>query len=154
MTENRGGAFCAPLGHTKMKRDRCRAMFVRDPKAGESREPPEHETSPNVEVSAVLVSSPMMVLCLVGPAHEVPISLKLAALPVSNVEEALRPNMIVLCRSRTVRLKSSALQVITTTLAPIAVSVVLLEPIKWSLAKTIALPALEALPLILMDQRT
>lgn len=51
-------------------------------------------------------------------------------------------------------LQSSAPQDITTTLAPIDVSVAPLEPIKWSLVRTIALHALGTLPPILMAQQT
>ncbi|XP_057185549.1 signal peptide, CUB and EGF-like domain-containing protein 2 isoform X2 [Triplophysa rosa] len=142
-TENRGGASFAPPGRTRMKRGRCRATCARDLRAGESREPQEHETSRSAEVSVVLVSSPGMGLCLVWLAHKELISLRWAAHPVSHVEEASQPNM-----------KSSAPQDITTTLAPIDVSVAPLEPIRWSLVRTIALHALETLPLILMAQQT
>ncbi len=46
-----------------------------------------------------------MVFCRVFPANKAPISLRSAELPVSYVEEALQPNMMVLCPSKTVRLK-------------------------------------------------
>ncbi|XP_067298806.1 signal peptide, CUB and EGF-like domain-containing protein 2 isoform X6 [Pseudorasbora parva] len=154
MMESRGGVFFAPLGRTKMKRGRCHATCAQDPRAGESQEPREHATSRSVEVSAVLVISPMMAFCHVCLAHKAPISLRLAAHPASHVEEASQPNMMVLCPSRTVRPKFSAPQGITTIPAPTAASVAPLEPIRWSLAKTTALPALETLPLILMDPQT
>lgn len=152
--ESRGGAFFAPLGRTKMKRGRCRVTCAQDPRAGESREPQEHATSQSVQVSVVPVSSPMMVLCPVCPAHKAPTSLRSAAHPVSHAEEASQPNMMVRCLSRTVRLKFSAPLGITTIPAPIVVSVAQLELIRWSLAKTTALPVLETLPLILMDPQT
>lgn len=51
-------------------------------------------------------------------------------------------------------LQFSAPQGITTIPAPTVVSVAPLEPIRWSLAKTTASPALETLPLILTDPQT
>lgn len=51
-------------------------------------------------------------------------------------------------------LQFSAPQGITTIPAPTVAFVVPLEPIRWSLAKTTALPALETLLLILMDPQT
>lgn len=149
-----GRCFLCPPGTYQDEEGQVSCDVCPGPEGRESRKPQEHATSQSVQVSVVPVSSPMMVLCPVCPAHKAPTSLRSAAHPVSHAEEASQPNMMVRCRSRTVRLKFSAPLGITTIPAPIVVSVAQLELIRWSLAKTTALPVLETLPLILMDPQT
>lgn len=61
---------------------------------------------------------------------------------------------MLICELILLSLQFSAPQGITTIPAPTVAFVAQLEPIRWSLAKTTALPALETLLLILTDPQT